>query len=166
MKQNKNTKKKQVLKMIADGLFSSHESLMKRYSEIPDDERDNNSWWYLHGQLEQDVNFDKATTVNCKSAGYSKETVNWREILGINVTVVDPRKENIYKMHVNGEVPVEIEGMSKPCIGFFWTTEREDIVWDGKKYPHWEQRGLVCYADDTEGCDYAREKMDERSSFI
>ena len=163
MKQNN----KQVLKMIADGLFDSRENLLKRYAEIPVDERDNNSWWYLHGQLESDVHFDKATAVNCKTAGYSRETINWKEICGDTVTKVEKNGSMcIHRMYINGEVPVEIEGIDKACVGFFWTEDCEDVQWKNKKYPHWNQRGLVCYADDTEACEYAREKMNERAWFI
>ena len=114
MKQNN----KQVLKMIADGLFDSRENLLKRYAEIPVDERDNNSWWYLHGQLESDVHFDKATAVNCKTAGYSRETINWKEICGDTVTKVEKNGSlRIHRMHINGEVPVEIEGIASDSSG-------------------------------------------------
>lgn len=163
---DKNNKTKPTLKMIADGLFSTHESLLACYNSIPRDERDNNSWWYLHGQLEEDVHYDKATTTNCKSAGYSRETINWNEILGTTVTVVSKESLTIHRMHIDGEIPVEVEGISKPCTGFFWTNERDDVTWNGKSYPHWEQRGLVCYSDDTEACDYARKKMQEKSIIL
>ena len=38
------SKNKNVLRMIADGLFDSHEALMERYNAVSRDERDNNSW--------------------------------------------------------------------------------------------------------------------------
>ena len=163
---NNMSKNKNVLRMIADGLFDSHEALMERYNAIPRDERDNNSWWYLHGRLEEDVHYDKATAVNCRSGGYSLETVHWREIHGTTVTEVSPESETIWRLHLNGEVPVEIEGIDKECVGFFWTSEKEDVTWNGRQYPYWNQRGLVCYADDTEACDYARRKMQERSAIL
>lgn len=160
MKQNKQT-----LKLIAEGRFDSHEEFYKRYDEIPADERDNNSWWYLHGQLESDCGYDKATAVNCKTAGYSVQTINYKEICDDIVTKV---KDSllIHRMHINGEVPVEIEGIAKKCIGFFWTIDRGKVVYKNKKYPDWMQNGLVCYADDEEACKYARKKMQEIAYII
>ena len=168
MKQNKDTEvKKNVLKMVSDGMFESREIMMRVYNSIPADERDNNSWWYLHGKLESEVGFDKATTTNCKSAGYSKETINWRAISDSKVTeIFEDKPLTIHRMYINGEVPVEIEKIEKKCIGFFWTEDWGDVQWEGKKYPHWSQRGLVCYADDDEACEYARQAMTERRSMI
>ena len=161
------TKNKTTLKMLADGLFTNYTEMNRRLDSIPDDEKDNNPWWYLHGQLEEDAHFDKATVINSKSAGYSALTVNWTEINdGIVNSVRENRPELIHRMHLNGEVSVEIEGITKPCTGFFWTSERKPILWKDREYPHWEQRGLVCYTDDAEACEYAREMMEKKSVFI
>ncbi len=158
---------KNILKMVAAGKFYANEDWQKRYEMIPVNERDNNPWWYLHGNLQSDVHGDKAVTTNCKTAGYSKRTVNFESISDGKVdSVVDPKHQFIYAININGEVPVEIEGVDKECIGFFWTLDNTTIEWKNKKYPFWRQRGLVCYADDEEACNYARERMEEKSSII
>lgn len=136
-----------------------------KYEDVPKDERDNNSWWYLHGKLEDEVGFDKAFATNCKSAGYSKETLDWSSIKGNQVTEVFSETPRLC-IYANGEIPVEVEGIDKPCIGFFWTTEEKEIFWKYKSYPYWSQRGLVCFADDEKACEYARKKMKEKSNFI
>ena len=38
-------------------------------------------------------------------------------------------------------------------------SEYEYLIYKGKKYPSWKQRGLVCFADDIESCEYAKEMM-------
>lgn len=159
---------KNVLRILPDtSMFGSKEEWEKNYDAIPLNERDNNSWWYLHGSLESEFGFDKGTAMNSKSAGYSLETVNWREINNHTVTEVRPGQPLlIHRMHIDGEVPVEIHGSDKPAVGFFWTEDRGDVEYEGRTYPHWQQRGLVCYADDKEGCEYAREVLHEKPFFF
>ena len=111
------------------------------------------------------MGYDKAITVNCKSAGYSMYTVDWSEISGDRVVSVF--SDNLRSvMHVNGIIPVEVEGFDKPCVGYFWTTEEREVEWKGKKYPFWNQRGLVCFADDKEACEYAKKKYEEKSDML
>lgn len=161
MQENKNE-----LKMLAHNLFTRHDVMERVINTVPMDERDNNSGWYLHGKLESDVQYDKATVINCKTAGYSRETINWKSIFGTRVSEIFEKKPLIHKMYLNGEVPVTIENVPKKCVGFFWTEDYGNIIWEGREYPYWHQRGLVCYADDTEACAYARQAMNERSVMI
>lgn len=127
---------------------------------IPKDELDYNSWWYLHGELESIVGYDKAYTINCKSAGYSKETVNYSCICGNTVKELssDGRLTR-WEMHVNGIIPVQVKGVDEPCVGYFWTIEHSDIFYEGISYPYWDQRGLVCLESDVVGRKYAEECM-------
>ena len=110
-----------VLKLaVYDEDFVSDE--FKCTKEIPEEELDNNSWWYLHGKLENIVGYDKAYTINCFSAGYSKETLNCLEWMGETVIQVgDPLTRQ--QMYVNGIIPIEIEGINEPCLGYFWTED-------------------------------------------
>lgn len=137
-----------------------------KYEDIQKDERDNNSWWYLHGELEEFVGYDKATTTNCKSAGYSRETVNWSSIRGTKVEEICEDGLTRWEMYANGIIPVKIEGIEKPCVGYFWTANECSIFYKGKKYPHWNQRGLVVFKDDAEANAYALKKYMEKSDFI
>jgi len=153
------------LKMTAyhvDGTL--HNSKFKSENEVPEDEMCHNSWWYLHGELENEVGYDKAITTNCNSAGYSKETIDWSMISGNIVEDVHQDRTRPV-MCINGEVPVEVEGIDKPCTGFFWTEEKPNIIWKGKEYPYWHQRGLVCFSDDKDACEYARELMVKKPIF-
>ena len=141
-----------------------HKSKYNSENEVPEEEMCHNSWWYLHGELQSEVGYDKAITTNCNSAGYSKETIDWSNISDNVVTEVFKDMTRPV-MCVNGEIPVEVEGFNRPCIGFFWTEERPDIIWKSKKYPFWRQRGLVCFADDEEACAYARDLMIRKPLF-
>ena len=44
-----------------------------------------------------------------------------------------------------------VEGISKPCIGYFWVDSLE------------RGRGLVCYKDDLESIEYAKKKYQQKS---
>lgn len=155
----------QILKMIADWRFGDKPKETRDYEDIDPTERDNNSWWYLHGKLQSLVGFDKAIVTNCKSGKFAKETIYWTEIVGnrvINVASEYPH----YQMHFNGEVDVEIEGIDKLCKGFFYVTNEHNIYYKDQEYLYWEQRGLVCFADDIEACKYARKKMNQKSQIL
>lgn len=143
-----------VLKMIADWRYIDKVSNPKTRKDIPLEERDNNSWWYLHGELENYVGFDKATVTNCKSGGFARKTINATIIAGDIVERV-VNEEPYYEMYFNGVVDVEIEGIERPCKGFFYTANERQCTYKGVAYPVWRQRGLVCFADDKEACEYA-----------
>jgi hypothetical protein len=59
---------------------------------------------------------------------------------------------------------VEVYGVTKPCIAFFWTTNEKMVRTEkGISFKVWDQRGLVCMSSDTEAIERARRKMMERS---
>lgn len=152
---------RKVLKMIANWRYGKKPEGTHDYEDIPEEELDHNSWWYLHGQLQSDVGFDKAVVINCMSGGFAKETIHFEEIRGNQVvSVFDERPW--FNMHFEGEVDVEIEGIDKPCKGFFWIAGEKQVEWKGRKYDYWNQRGLVCYADDEWACNDAKKKMIEK----
>ena len=156
---------KRVLKIIPAWRSSNEPKKKTPFREIKPEERDNNSWWYLDGDLEEFVGYDKAIVSNCKSGGFAKETIKWFEILGDKVTSADISKP-FYNMCLDGEVDVEVEGISRPCKGFFWTVNHRDVYHQDKKYEIWDQRGLVCFADDKEACDRARTRMNNKERHI
>jgi hypothetical protein len=142
-----------VLEILPDYRYREDPGILQ-YEDINRDERDNNSWWYLHGELEDIVCFDKGTMVNCKTLGYSKPTVDWISIY--NGVVEEVRSNNPrWCAHINGIIKVKCIGIDEPCLGIFWTTRDRDVEWKGKMYPCWSQRGLVCLASDIEGLQYA-----------
>ena len=147
-----------VLNMIASWSSKNSPLNCRTWKDIPNEEKDWNSWWYLDGELEDFVGYDKATVSNCKSGGFAKETINWKEIIGDKVVLVHEDKPTT-EMYINGEVDVEIEGIDRPCKGFFWTTDECTVYYQDKPYKHWKQRGLVCFADDKPSCIKARAKM-------
>lgn len=137
------------------------------YKSVPKDERGYNSWWYLHGELEYLVGYDKAYPINCKSSGNAKETINWSEISHSKVKQLrDDGNLTRWEIHINGIIPVQVKGVDKPCVGYFWTTNEHDIEWEGKKYPYWEQRGLVCLESDSEGREDALKKFQEKTTIL
>lgn len=158
--------KSKVLKMIADWRFSSNKPVGTReWGDIDPSERDNNSWWYLHGELQNYVGFDKATVTNCNTGGFGKETIYWTDISGNKVISIASEDPQI-QMYFNGEVDVEIEGIDKLCKGFFYVTNEHKIYYKDQEYLYWEQRGLVCFADDTKACEYAKKKMNQKSQIL
>ena len=155
----------EILKMIADWHSENTPENYRTWEDIPNEEKDWNSWWYLHGKLENFVGYDKATVTNCKSGGFARETVAWSEIVGDKVIAVYDKKPST-ELYLNGIVNVEIEGIDKPCKGYFWTTDERDVYWQGKSYKHWKQRGLVCFADDEKACQYAESAMSARDTML
>lgn len=142
-----------VLKMIADWRYNDNPPLTRERRDIPMDERDNNSYWYLHGKLEDFVRFDKATVTNCLSGGFARR-VDYVSRL------------HSHEMHFNGVVDVEIEGIDKPCKGFFYTTDDQTYSKNGEVVESWKQRGLVCFADDKEACEYAMNCLKTKCNYL
>ena len=155
----------ETLKMIVDDVSWVKIESTTKYEDVPEKERDNNSWWYLHGELEAEAGYDKATAINCYSLGISKETLHWSSIRGRHVEEVFD-EEPYFRMYFNGTISVEVEGIDKKCIGYFWTTDEHDIIYNGRFYPYWCQRGLVCCVDDVEARAYAEKEMNERSIIL
>ena len=128
------------LKLIADWRYGNKPKDTRNYEDIDPNEREYAGFWYLHGKLQDLVGYDKATVTNLKEGGFGKIS-----------------EEYGYMMCFDGIVPVEIEGIPEPCVGYFWTTKYTDI---------WVQRGLVCLKSDLEGCEYAERKYKEKPNFL
>lgn len=137
---------------IANGkLYNSH---YESDEEIPEEELCHNNWWHLHGELESIVGYDKALTTNCKSAGYS--------IPGLFENYGDG-PSTVPMIHLDAVIPVEVEGIDRPCLGYFWTVMHRTEELDGKPVMKWVQRGLVVLADNEGDNDYAKKKFNEKS---
>lgn len=151
--------------MIADWRYNKKPEGTREYEDIPVEELDWNNYWYLHGELESFVQYDKAYVTNCLSGGFSKETINYSCIIDDEVQSL---AENMPKhaMCFDGIADVKIEGIDKPCIGYFWTDNYRTVAYQGESYQTWRQRGLVCFIDDKEGCEYAKKKMKEKSAAL
>ena len=59
----------------------------------------------------------------------------------------------------------------QPCKLFMWTEEKLSSGWTfgvngTESWRKHIRRGLVCLTTDTQACDYARSKMQERSRFL
>ena len=153
------------MKMIANWCYSEKPKGTRDWEDIPMKEKDWNSWWYLHGKLESITHYDKATVTNCLSGGFAKDTINWESIIGDKVEKLADYKPT-HMMCFDGIVDVEIEGIDLPCKGYFWTTNYRTVYWKRKPYQIWDQRGLVCLADDEEACEYALSKMKDKSDML
>jgi len=112
-------------------------------------EWDNNSWWYLHGELVSKVAFDKAIVINATEADVTVPTIRWRRIEGNNCTSYDdiPHRE----IHLNEITKCNVIGVHGDCLGFFWTTDEKTVNYDKGSFSFWNQRGLVVQRDDIHG---------------
>jgi hypothetical protein len=155
-----------VLKVVVDCVSWVSSRYTTPWEQIPEDQQDNNSWWYLHGKLEDRVRYDKATAINCLDAGYSTDALNYAGYRGEEAKIRNPENLLRKEMRVNGIIPVKVKGIKEMCVGYFWTIECRPLRYNGKQYPCWEQRGLVCLKSDTEGREDALRKYTERRSWL
>ena len=159
-----------ILKMV-NLWHKDAERVCSQYSEKG---RNRNSWWYLHGKLEQvsspENPYDKAVTLNLNEfSEYTRLAFKWHEIR--NGVSKEPDPQFFQDMHINGIIDVEVYGVEEPCVGYFWTNDRGtciNIDKDGNtmEFEMWEQRGLVCLKSDTEACEYAQQEYNKRSRFL
>lgn len=141
-----------ILKIIADSKWycpDNPESYMddttrKYYSEH---QYIVSNWWYLHGELESIVGYDKGVFCNLEEFPlfikncYFNGNKEYFDVVCLETGIYD----------------VEIIGIKEPCVGYFWISYHGDIP---------ECRGLVCLKSDTKGCEYARRKYKERSACL
>lgn len=107
----------------------------KERTNFNDCEKVFSSGWYLHGKLAELVDYDIAIPQNAKSIGYYYRTkVNY---------INGPKMKDIFAVD-RFFIPVEVEGISEKCVGFFWIEDMHFDMINGKLYPQWNQRGLVC----------------------
>ena len=110
--------------------------------------------WFLHGELQCFVGFDKGIATNCEELDIVAGMPNFAEIKNSKVVSIFNRK-TMYRMKFSGVIPVEVEGIDRPCTGYFWLEDETEIKWEGYTYPYWRQRGLVVFADNREDNCYA-----------
>lgn len=134
---------------------------VRNCSEIPYLETDKSPWWYLHGELQEITGSDKAVATNIKSGGFSMDTIDWEEIIDDQVKSVGT-EDPIPVMHIEGIVPVKIDGIKRKCLGYFWVDDVKTIFWKNQEYPFWKQRGVVVLKDNEDDVKYAENLFEER----
>lgn len=158
--------KKNVLEVVVDNASWVDAKYTMDYDSIPRDELGHGAW-YLHGELESLVGYDIAYATNCKTAGYSRQTINYSCISGSKVCELREDGNLMrYEMHLDGIVPVKVKGVEERCVGYFWTVELTDAQYEGVSYTIYEQRGLVCLESDKEGREYALSAFKERRNHL
>lgn len=111
------------------------------------------NWWYLHGELQDEIGYDKATIID------TDEEILYKIYL-------DKRNNLLYKEYYfrNGIYNVKVLGFEdRPVKGFFWT---EFKTFSNIKGEIPIMHGLVVFNDDKENFEYAKEKFKERSKFL
>lgn len=133
-----------------------------------------NNRWYLHGELEYRLGYDRASIINARECPeYIKLVPEVDRLKGyenIWTGKVDSFKL-IPHLYAKGIIECEVIGIEEPCIGYFWTTNELPMMItskDGMKYEgtYWFQRGLICLKSDIEGCEYAFKKYNEKTDMI
>ena len=126
------------------------------------------SGWYLHGHLEDEMGYDIADFYDVPNE-LLKESADWCTIRGR----ISDNFEKAYGElrsdkktlvpHINGVYECEVYGTDEPCVGYFWTTDEQDVDFgNGIVKPVWHQRGLVVFRNDVDANAYARSMMAER----
>ena len=114
-----------ILKMVCDSNPDS-QNLIQKAQEENKFNLDRNSWWYLHGELEDLCHYDKAVVLNLSEfPEYQGDTLKWTSIIG-NIAEMNKFEKN-KQMKINDIIPVQVIGIDKPCIGYFWTTDERTV---------------------------------------
>lgn len=153
-------KKITIIAQTLDGIYNYQEAM----KPLLDNRKLISSWWYLHGELESKVGYDKGIIVSHEHL--LKKNISFKKNNnenGSQLWVSDPDSfKEVYYLE-DGIYNVNILGINKPCIGYFWTNfkQYDNIVGD---YP--EMRGLVVFKDDIEGNEYAKKCYKEKTSIL
>lgn len=113
--------------------------------------------WYLHGQLEDDVQYDLADFYTVPDE-LTRDVPHFIRIQNDEVTYTG---EIDKAPHINGIYRVNVLGIDKPCVGIFWTPVYGEYEYNGIPWEHYRQSGLVCYESDWEAIAYAACKEGE-----
>lgn len=141
-----------VLKIAAiqiDGTILEQEEALKHLNKYTDAlDKDENitisNWWYLHGELEEAVGYDKGAFLNLEE-----------DMIEIKNCYFNGNKRCFDVVYLKeGIYDVEVIGFDKPCVGYFWISNFNRIP---------ECRGLVCFKDDKKAIEYAEKKYSEKS---
>lgn len=129
------------------------------------------SGWYLHGHLEDEMGYDIADFYDVPNE-LLKESADWctikgrRDKHGKAYGELRSDKKTLVP-HINGVYECEVYGTDVPCVGYFWTTDEQDVDFgNGIVKPVWKQRGLVVFFNDGDANAYARSKMSTRCEFL
>lgn len=141
------------LKLVAYDCCGRYHNTDKSYKELATPktrEMHLSNWWYLHGELEEIVGYDKAMMLNIDELPH--KTVP--SMAFGKCTILE-----------DGIYPVEIIGIDKPCVGYFWTIIEKDYL-DPNRNSIVQQRGLVCLKSDVEACKSAKRRYIARSAYL
>ena len=97
-------------------------------------------FFYLHGELEQDLGYDK-----CEIMNLGDLNVQYHKYENLEDTSAITIPDGIYD--------VKVVGIDKPCVGYFWSTNKQ-------------QHGLICYKTDFESCKHAINSFNERAEWV
>lgn len=92
------------------------------------------NWWYLHGDLQALIGFDRGIILNYGEIPTLYKRVEYPDHKYFNVLFIE-----------DGIYDAEVLGVSEPCIAYLWKDKNM-------------LRGLVCLKRDIEGCKEAFEK--------
>lgn len=127
--------------------------------------------WYLHGRLEEEMGYDIAHFYDVPNE-LLKESADWFTIkrIGDNYEKAYGKLRSDKKTlspHINGVYECEVYGTDEPCVGYFWTSEEEEVDFgNGIVKPVWRQRGLVVFFNDGDANAYARSMMSKKSEHL
>lgn len=113
--------------------------------------------WYLHGQLENDVQYDLADFYTVPDE-LTRVVPHFTCIQNNQVTYTG---KMIKVPHINGVYRVNVLGIDKPCVGIFWTPVYGEYEYNGMPWEHYRQSGLICYESDWEAIAHAACKEGE-----
>lgn len=132
-----------------DGTVIEQEEALKHLNKYTDalgkdEDTTISGWWYLHGELESEVGYDKGAFLNLEE-----------DIVEIKNCYFNGNEKHFDVVCLkDGIYDVEVIGFDKPCVGYFWINRDYDIP---------ECKGLVCFKDDKEAVEYAEKKYNEKS---
>jgi len=150
------------INIIADWRYGVKPENSRNYEDIPQNEVCYNNWWYLHGELERIVHFDKGDITNADELGLTTKIIPWTHISGNQVLEIAKDIKEYTQSNLEGIYPVTVEGINQPCVGYFWTADHKTVYYKDKAYQYYTQRGLVCLVSDKDGCEYAERLMKEK----
>ena len=162
------------IKILPDFSFNeeAYNNVPKEIREIVESHKYSHcSGWYLHGRLEDEIGYDIANFYDVPSE-LLKESADWCAIRGSRneygkaYGVLRSDKKTLVP-HINGVYECEVYGTDVPCVGYFWTTDEQDVDFgNGIVKPVWKQRGLVVFFNDGDANAYARSKMSTRCEYL
>jgi len=135
--------KLKITAFLPDGktLYKSH---YPSADDVPDRE-----WfpglWHFFGSVKEALGIDQGFVTNCEELGIASDKLDYESIENGEVTSIYSQYKR-REMNFDGIADVEVEGVQKPCKGYFWT-ESTTVRHGGKVFPMWDQYGLIVYAD-------------------